>query len=98
MARMWHDEDVSLSSITDQMVAVNGYGIQGQAQASNMRDSGLKVTVGLRKDGKSWARAVKEGHKVAEVADAVQNADIIHVLIPDMEQAKVYREDIAPHL
>ncbi len=98
MARMWHDDDVSLSPVKDQTIAVIGYGIQGQAQASNMRDSGLKVIVGLRRGGKSWARAAKEGHKVAEVSEAVKKADIVHILIPDMEQARVYREEIAPNL
>lgn len=98
MARMWHDDQVSLDPIKDQTIAVIGYGIQGAAQASNMRDSGLKVIVGLRRNGKSWERARKEGHQVAEVAEASRSADIIHLLVPDMEQARVYRNDIAPLL
>lgn len=98
MARMWHDDDVSLSPVKDQTIAVIGYGIQGQAQSSNMRDSGLKVIVGLRKGGKSWARAAKEGHKVAEVSEAVKKADIVHLLFPDMQQAETYKKEIAPHL
>lgn len=97
MARMWNDEQTSMSSIRNETVAVIGYGIQGQAQASNMRDSGLNVIVGLRKGGNSWDKASRDGHKVAEVPDASEKADIIHVLIPDMEQARVYREEIAPH-
>lgn len=82
----------------DETVAVIGYGIQGSAQSSNMRDSGLQVVVGLRKDGKSWEMAKNDGHKVMEVADAADAADIVHVLIPDMEQARVYKEEIAPYM
>jgi ketol-acid reductoisomerase len=95
---MWNDEQTSLSPIKNETVAVIGYGIQGQAQASNMRDSGLNVIVGLRKGGDSWDKASREGHKVAEVPEASEKADIVHVLIPDMEQARVYREEIAPHM
>lgn len=98
MARLWNDEQVSIAPIKNETVAVIGYGIQGQAQASNMRDSGLNVVVGLRKGGRSWDKAASEGHKVAEVPDASEKADIIHILIPDMEQARVYKEEIAPHL
>ena len=98
MAKMWHDEQLSLGPIRDETVAVVGYGIQGAAQASNMRDSGLKVVVGLRKGGRSWSKAVNEGHQVARVAEAAERADIIHVLVPDMEQGRVYSEEIAPHL
>src|SRR3989442_14397481 len=98
LSRMWHDEQLSLGPIRDQTIAVIGYGIQGAAQASNMRDSWLKVVVGLRKGGRSWDVAAKEGHKVLEVADAAKAADIVHMLIPDMEQSGVYREAVAPHL
>src|SRR5438445_13629829 len=89
MSRMWHDEQLSLGPIRDQTIAVIGYGIQGAAQASNMRDSGLKVVVGLRKGGKRWGVAAKEGHKVLELADAAEAADIVHMLIRDREQARV---------
>src|SRR5712692_2781378 len=98
MSRMWTDEQLSLGPLRDQTIAVIGYGIQGAAQASNMRDSGLKVIVGLRKGGKSWEVAAKEGHKVMEVAEAAQAADIVHMLIPDMEQSRVYKEAVAPQL
>ena len=98
MARMWHDDDVSLGPIKGETIAVIGYGIQGAAQASNLRDSGLKVVVGLREGGKSWAKAESEGHKVMTVPDAVKAADIVHILIPDMEQASIYKEDIKPNL
>ena len=98
MARMWHDDDVSLDSIKGETIAVIGYGIQGAAQASNMRDSGLKVIVGLREGGKSWSKAKSEGHRVATVPDAVKQADIIHLLFPDMQQARTFKEEISPYL
>jgi len=98
MAKMWHDDDVSLDPIKDETIAVIGYGIQGAAQASNLRDSGLKVVVGLREGGKSWAKAKNEGHKVATVPDAVKGADIIHLLFPDMQQARTFKEEISPYL
>ncbi|MBI1657883.1 MAG: ketol-acid reductoisomerase [Thaumarchaeota archaeon] len=98
MAQTWKDDDISLDPIRDQTVAVLGYGIQGDAQANNMKDSGLNVVVGLKKGGASWSRAQADGHTVLETAEACGRADIIHVLIPDMVQADVYRSDIAPHL
>jgi ketol-acid reductoisomerase len=97
-AKKWLDNEVSLDPIKDQTIAVIGYGIQGRAQASNMKDSGLKVIVGLRKGGKTWQQAQAEGHNFMEVADACKSADIIHVLIPDMEQAQTYKHDIAQHV
>jgi ketol-acid reductoisomerase len=98
MVRIWHDEQLSLAPLKGETIAVLGYGIQGAAQASNMRDSGLKTIVGLREGGKSWDKAKKDGHKVMTVAEAVKKADIIHVLVPDMQQASVYKKEIAPNL
>ncbi|MEM2650408.1 MAG: NAD(P)-dependent oxidoreductase, partial [Candidatus Nitrosocaldus sp.] len=83
-ARQWMDDQVTLEPIRNETVAVLGYGIQGNAQANNLRDSGIKVIVGLRK-GKSYEQAVKDGHDVRSVSEAVKAADIIMVLIPDME-------------
>lgn len=98
MARIWYDDQIQLDPVRNEKVAVIGYGIQGSAQSSNMRDSGLQVVVGLRKEGKSWEIAKNDGHDVMEVAEAAKEADIVHVLIPDMEQARVYRKEIAPHM
>ncbi|MFQ5920953.1 MAG: ketol-acid reductoisomerase [Nitrososphaerales archaeon] len=98
MARQWVDNQVKLDPIKNETVAVIGYGIQGHAQANNLKDSGVKVIVGLRKQGSSWKKAESDGHDVREVSDAVKNSDIIHILIPDMEQARVYKQEIAPHL
>ena len=98
MAQTWKDEDISFEPIKDQTIAVIGYGIQGDAQANNMKDSGLNVVIGLKEGGASWKKAKDDGHEVLSVADACKKADIIHILIPDMIQAKVYKEEIAPNL
>jgi ketol-acid reductoisomerase len=98
VARKWLDNDVSIDPIKDLTIAVIGYGIQGSAQASNMKDTGINVIVGLRPNGKSWSKAEKEGHKVMSVPDAVKQADIIHILIPDMEQENTFRDEIGPYL
>ena len=98
MAKTWKDDDVSLDPLKNQVIAVIGYGIQGDAQANNMKDSGLNVIVGLKESGSSWKKAQDDGHKVMPVEKACQAADIIHVLIPDMVQAKIYKEEIGPHL
>ena len=98
MARTWKDSDVSLDSIKNQTIAVIGYGIQGNAQANNLKDSGLNVIVGLQEAGSSWKKATADGHKVMSVAEACQKSDIIHVLITDMIQAQVYKEKIEPNL
>ena len=97
-AKKWFDNDVSLEPVRSKTIAIIGYGIQGRAQANNMKDSGLNVIIGLYKDAKSWKTAENDGHIVKEVKEASKSADIIHVLIPDMEQAKVYNNDIAPGL
>jgi ketol-acid reductoisomerase len=98
MAQTWKDEDVSLDPIKGQTVAVLGYGIQGNAQSNNMKDSGLNVIVGVKEGGSSWKKAKADGHKVMSIAEATKAGDIIQVLIPDMVQAKVYKEEIEPNL
>jgi ketol-acid reductoisomerase len=97
-AKKWLDDEVSIDIIKDQTIAVIGYGIQGRAQANNMRDSGLDVIIGLRKEGRSWTSAESEGHKVMEITRAAEMGDIIHVLVPDMEQSDLYCKYIARHL
>ena len=98
MAKTWKDNEISLDPIKNQTIAVIGYGIQGDAQANNMKDSGLNVIVGLKEGGNSWKKASDDGHKVMSVAEACKQADIIHVLIPDMIQAQVYKDEIGPNL
>jgi ketol-acid reductoisomerase len=98
MAKIYHDADADLKVLKGKKVAVIGFGSQGKAQAMCMRDSGLDVVVGLRKGGKSWNDAKKNGMKVATVADAVKGADVIMILIPDEVQGKVWKEEIEPNL
>ncbi len=98
MAQIWKDEDVSLDPIKGQTIAVLGYGIQGNAQSNNMKDSGLNVIVGVKEGGSSWKKAKADGHTVMSIAEATKAGDIIQVLIPDMVQAKVYKEEIGPNL
>ncbi|MDO8641718.1 MAG: ketol-acid reductoisomerase, partial [Nitrosarchaeum sp.] len=98
MAKTWKDKDISLDPLKNQTIAVIGYGIQGDAQANNMKDSGLNVIVGLKKGGPSWKKAESDGHTVMSVSDACKKADIIHVLIPDMIQSQVYKDEIGPNL
>ncbi len=98
MAKTWKDDQVSLDPIKNQTIAIIGYGIQGNAQANNLKDSGLKVIIGLKEGGESWKKAQSDGHKVMKIADACKAADIIYVLVPDMLQAKIYREEIGPNL
>ncbi|GAB6943394.1 ketol-acid reductoisomerase [Vulcanisaeta sp. JCM 14467] len=97
MARIYKDNDADLSVIKGKVVAVLGYGIQGRAWALNMRDSGVKVIVGVR-PGKSFDLARQEGFEVYSVGDAVKRADIIAVLLPDMVQPSVWESEIAPNL
>jgi ketol-acid reductoisomerase len=98
MVKKWNDNDVTLDSIKNQIIAVIGYGIQGKAQSNNLKDSGLNVVVGLRKEGNSWKIAEADGQNVMEVRDAARIADIIHILIPDMEQADAYKNEISPYV
>ncbi len=97
MAEVYHDSDIDMKVLEGRRVAVMGYGSQGRAQALNMRDSGVDVIVGLR-PGASWERAEADGLKVCTVSEAAEKADIVLMLIPDMAQPKVYREQVAPHM
>ncbi len=98
MAKVYHDEDVSLDVLKGKRIAVIGYGSQGHAHALNLKDSGLDVVVGLRKGGASWEKAKADGLEVMEVAEAAASAQVIMMLIPDTLQPKVYEESIAPNL
>lgn len=98
MAKVYYDADVNFDIIKDKTIAVLGYGSQGAGQARNLKDSGLNVVIGLYQGSKSWARAEEYGFKVYNVADAVKQADIVMVLVPDEKQADLYRNEIAPNL
>jgi ketol-acid reductoisomerase len=92
--KVFYDKDCDLSLIKGRTVAIIGYGSQGHAHALNLHESGVKVVVGLRKDGASWKKAVNAGLKVQEVAEAVKAADIVMMLLPDENIAKVYRDEV----
>ncbi len=98
MTHMFYDADAQPALIRQRRVAILGYGSQGHAHAQNLRDNGVDVRVGLRPNGASWARAQADGFRVVPVAEAVQEAEVIMVLLPDTRQPQVYREAIAPHL
>ncbi|MCP5288647.1 MAG: ketol-acid reductoisomerase [Burkholderiaceae bacterium] len=96
--KVYYDKDADLSLVKGKQVTIIGYGSQGHAHAQNLNDSGVKVTVGLRRSGASWAKAEKAGLKVAEVADAVKGADVVMILLPDEQIGAVYKNDVEPHI
>ncbi|BBE09274.1 MAG: ketol-acid reductoisomerase [Glomeribacter sp. 1016415] len=96
--KVYYDKDADLSLVKGKTVTIIGYGSQGHAHALNLNDSGVKVIVGLRRTGASWHKAEQAGLKVQEVATAVQNADIVMMLLPDEQIAEVYRREVEPHI
>ncbi|ANY68066.1 ketol-acid reductoisomerase [Paenibacillus algorifonticola] len=94
---LYYEKDADQSVLQGKTIAVIGYGSQGHAQAQNLRDSGLKVIIGLR-PGKSADAAKKDGFEVLTVAEATKVADVVQILLPDETQAQVYNEEIAPNL
>lgn len=98
MVKIWKDNDIDLGVIKNQTIGVIGYGIQGEAQADNMKDSGLNVIVGLNENGSSWKKAQKHEHIVMPIEKACKKSDIIHILIPDMVQAEVYAKKISNNI
>jgi ketol-acid reductoisomerase len=96
--KVYYDKDADLSLVKGKKVTILGYGSQGHAHALNLNDSGVKVTVGLRKGGASWDKAKKAGLKVAEIADAVKGADIVMMLMPDEHIAAVYKGEVEPNV
>ena len=96
--KVYYDKDADLSLIQKKKVAIIGYGSQGHAHALNLQDSGVKVTVGLRKGGASWDKAKKAGLAVKEVGEAVKGADLAMILVPDEQQAGLYRDEVEASL
>ncbi len=96
--KVYYDKDADLSLVKGKRVTIIGYGSQGHAHAQNLTDSGVKVTVGLRKGGASWKKVEAAKLQVAEVAEAVKGADIVMMLLPDEQIAAVYEGEVAPNL
>jgi ketol-acid reductoisomerase len=96
--KVYYDKDADLSLVKGKKVTIIGYGSQGHAHALNLQESGVKVTVGLRKGGAPWDKAKKGGVKVAELAEAIKGADIVMLLLPDEHHAQMYREVIEPNI
>ena len=98
MAKTYYDQDANFDLLKKKTVAIIGYGSQGHAHALNLKDSGVNVIVGLYEGSKSKAAAESHGLKVLTVAEAVKQADVTMILIPDEKQADVYKSEIAPNL
>ncbi len=98
MAQRFYEQDGNLDRLKGKTIAIIGYGSQGHAHALNLRDSGLKVIVGLGLDSKSKVKAESAGLRVMSVAEAAKEADTMMILVPDHIQGDLYAAEIAPHL
>jgi ketol-acid reductoisomerase len=96
--KIHYDDAMSLDALQNKRVAILGYGSQGRAHALNLADSGLDVTVGLRKDSPSWDRAESDGASVAATHEACMGADVVAMLVPDQHQVAVFQESVEPNL
>ena len=96
--RIFYEADCDISKLDGKTVAIIGYGSQGHAHALNLKESGVKVIIGLYEGSKSWKKAEEQGMEVYTAAEAAKKADIIMILINDEKQAKLYKESIEPNL
>ena len=96
--KVFYDKDANLRLIKGKKVTILGYGSQGHAHALNLKDSGVTVTVGLRKGGGSWTKAKKAGFAVKEMGAAVKGADVVMLLLPDENIAEVFENDVQPNI
>lgn len=97
MINIYYDKDANPDILKGKKIAVIGYGSQGHAHANNLKESGMDVTIGIRK-GASWDKAAAAGFKVMTPSDAARTADVIMILLPDEFQADVYKTEIAPNM
>lgn len=95
---IYYDKDADLSLIQGKQVAIIGYGSQGHAHANNLKDSGVKVCVGLREGSSSAAKAEAAGLDVKSIAGAVASSDVVMILAPDEHQAELYKNEIEPNI
>ncbi|MBL0144069.1 MAG: ketol-acid reductoisomerase [Betaproteobacteria bacterium] len=96
--KVYYDKDADLSLVKGKKVTIIGYGSQGHAHAQNLQESGVKVTVGLRRGGASWDKAKKAKLEVKDVGAAVKSADLVMILLPDENHAAVWKESIEPNI
>ena len=95
---VYYDADCNLQKLVGKKITVLGYGSQGHAHALNLKENGMDVTIGLKKDSKTWKVAEEAGFVVKETGEAVKGADVVMVLIPDEIQGDTYTNSIAPNL
>lgn len=95
---VYYNEDCNLDKLRGKKITVLGYGSQGHAHSLNLKDSGMDVTVGLRKGSPSWEKAEKAGFTVKETSEAVKGADVVMILTPDETQGEMYKNEVAPYL
>ncbi|MCB4743371.1 MAG: ketol-acid reductoisomerase [Sulfurovum sp.] len=95
---VYYDKDCDLNIIKSKTVAMIGFGSQGHAHAENLRDSDVNVVIGARKEGSSWKKAEAKNFEVFTVAEATAKADVVMILLPDEDQARIYTEEIEPSL
>src|SRR3989338_754942 len=98
MVDILYDKDADISALKGKIIAVIGYGAQGNAQANCMKDSGINVIIGLRPDGMSFQQAKKDGFNTYPISEAAAKADIIHILLPDECQGEMYEKEIKKHV
>lgn len=98
MAKIYYDKDIDKKLLKGKRIAVIGYGSQGHAHANNLKESGLDVIIGVKKDGQGWEKAKNAGFEVYIPSDAVQKADVIMMLVPDEYMADIYKQEIAPYI
>jgi ketol-acid reductoisomerase len=94
--KVYYDKDADLSLVKGKKVTIVGYGSQGHAHSLNLHDSGVKVTVALRRGGASWDKAAKAGLNVKEISEGVKGADFVMMLMPDEHIAAVYKSEVEP--
>jgi ketol-acid reductoisomerase len=97
-AKIYTDKDANLDTLKGKTCAVIGFGSQGHAHALNLKESGVKVIIGLYPGSKSRAVAKEKGFEVFDTAEAVKKADVIFVAAPDTKIGALYKKDIAPNL
>ena len=98
MATIYHEQDTDVSALAGQKIAILGFGSQGHAHAQNLKDSGHDVRVGLREGSGSWPKAEEAGLAVRPTGEAVAEADVVMVVLPDTAHGAVYASDVAPNL